>query len=137
VPDSTPEPAPKKTARIDISALPLGEPAKNIKLPYYDDDGITLRMLLAAAEARRINDTEIAIKDLVAQARDEDEKKFTTSFPSVVLNVDTRILTGDGGVTIEREDITLTGDRAEIHLDTRFGKVFGNIRMTILNLENQ
>jgi len=122
---------------IDISALSLGEPAKDIKIPYYADDGITLRMQLAAAEARRINDTDIEIKNLVAQARDEGDKKFTATFPAAILNVKTHILVGNEGITIERDDLTITGDRAELNLGTRHGKLFGNIRMTIINLEEQ
>jgi len=129
-----PSPSPRN---IDITTLSLGEPAKDIKIPYYADDGITLRMLLAAAEARRISDTDIEIKDLIAQARDEGDKKFTATFPTAVLNVQTHTLIGGEGVTIEREDITITGDRAELHLGTRLGKLFGNIRMTITNLEEQ
>jgi lipopolysaccharide export system protein LptC len=47
-----------------------------------------------------------------------------------------RVLTGDKGVTIRREDFEIVGDGLEFHTKTRNGRVLGNVKMTILSLDN-
>lgn len=140
---ASPSPSPKESPAaqeenaddndFDITVLPVGEPVKGIKIPYYGADGTTLQMTMAAEEARRIDDTRIEMKNLAIEAESDDGRKFFVEFPSSIFNIETRMLTGDQGVVIKREDFEISGKAAEFDVRSRFGKVIGNVKMTIFN----
>ncbi|GAB4170753.1 MAG: hypothetical protein Fur0032_09740 [Terrimicrobiaceae bacterium] len=141
---ASPSPTPKETPveaessgdnDFDITVLPAGEPVKGIKIPYYGADGTTLQMTMAAEEAKRINDAQIEMKNLAIEAESDDGRKFYVEFPASIFNIETRMLTGDQGVVIKREDFEISGKAAEFDVRSRFGKVIGNVKMTIFNTE--
>lgn len=142
-PSSAPKDSPAATEEgsndndFDISVLPAGEPVKGIKIPYYGADGTTLQMTMAAEEAKRIDDTRIEMINLAIEAESDDGRKFFVEFPSSVFNIQTRMLTGDQGVVIKREDFEISGNAAEFDVRSRFGKVIGNVKMTIFNSGDQ
>lgn len=116
--------------------VPVGVPVKGIKIPYYGEDGKELQMTFDAEVARKIDDTFVEMDNLDIEAFDDDGKKFYIEVPRSVLNMESRVLTGDKGVTIRREDFEIVGDGLEFHTKTRNGRVLGNVKMTILSLDN-
>jgi len=114
-----------------LAMLPAGEPVKGIKVPFYDTDGTTLQMTLSAGEAMRLNDVHVELRDLSIAAESDDGSRLIVEFPKSVFNVETRVLLGDEGVIIRREDFEIYGDAAEFDLRSRLGKVKGNVKMTI------
>lgn len=119
----------------DISVpIPQGMKAYGIKFPYVDDQG--KNMIFEAGEAWKNNETQVEIVKLKITADDDEGKKFYVELPTALLNLDTRVLTSDTHVLIRREDFEITGDASEFNAKTRFGKILGNVKMTIFNTEN-
>jgi hypothetical protein len=139
--DETSEKAPaaekKSTAPAEFDIpVPAGVPVKGIKIPYYSEDGNTLLMTFDAEVARRVDDENIEMENLKIDGKSDDGSKFTVALPQSVFNLETRILTGNNGVVIARDDFEITGQSAEFHAKTRFGKVIGDVKMIILNTDN-
>ena len=136
-PTPTPEVASgeeKNVGDVDLSAVDVGIPVKGIKIPYFDDDGVTLKMTFEAAEARRIDDENIELTNLLVKSFDE-ESDFRASFEQAVLNISTRVLEAQRGVEVKRDDFSLKADKGEFDTKARSGKVFGNIVMVIYNTD--
>jgi|GEM_PF-876335 len=129
------EAAPAGEEELDLSLVPAGQPVKGIKIPYYAADGVTLQMVFEAGTARRIDDENIEMENLKITGDSDDGRKFSVEFPRSLFNIDKRMLTGDQGVVISREDFEITGKAAEFDIKTRNGKVLGNVKMIILSTE--
>jgi hypothetical protein len=122
-------PQPAKQQDIDLP-VPVGMPISGIKVPSYDENG-NLLLLLEAETAEKTDEKTIKMEQLKMEAMDEEGRKIFVELPQAVLNLDTRILTGDKTALIRREDFTITGDSIEFNTKTRFGKMRGNIKMVI------
>jgi hypothetical protein len=120
---------------FDLSIVPAGQPVKGLKIPYYAADGVTLQMTFEADEARRIDDTTIELQNLQIDAVGDDEKKFLVQMPQSVFNIESRMLTGENGVLIKRDDFEIRGREAEFDIKKRFGKVLGNVQMIIYSTD--
>jgi hypothetical protein len=120
---------------FDLSIVPPGQPVKGLKVPYYAEDGTTLQMMIEAKEARRVDDSNIEMQDLKIDAVSEDQKKFLVEMPQSVFNIESRMLTGEKGVLIKRDDFEIRGREAEFDIKHRFGKVLGNVQMIIYSTE--
>ena len=105
-------------------------PVNGIKVPHYDESG-RLDLLIEADVAQKTNETTVQLENLRLEALDEDGRKIFVELPAAILNLDTRILTGDKDVTIRREDFTITGDSIEFDTKNRHGTMRGNIRMVV------
>jgi hypothetical protein len=123
----------KKDEEISVP-IPQGMKAYGIKFPYVDDQG--KNMIFEAGEAWKNNETQVEIVKLKITADDDEGKKFYVELPTALLNLETRVLTSDTHVLIRREDFEITGDASEFNAKTRFGKILGNVKMTIFNTEN-
>jgi len=110
--------------------VPVGIPVNGIKIPHYNSDG-KLALLLEADTALKNDDANVQFTNLKLEALDEDDRKIFVELPQAVLNLDTRILTGDKTVNIRREDFTISADWIEFNTKTRFGTVRGNIHMVL------
>lgn len=120
--------------KFDIP-VPEGQPVKGVKIPYYGADGTSLQMVFEAEVARRVDDTNIEMDNLKIDANTDDNKKLFVEMPHSIFNMESRILSGDQGVTIRRDDFEITGTAGEFDIRKRFGKVLGNVKMVIYNLE--
>lgn len=128
----------KKPATDDFDIpVPIGPPIKGLKIPHYDEEG-NLKFLFNAEVARKVDETHIEMENLKIDAYADDGKKFYVEMPAAVFNLETRILTGDQKVRIEREDFEILGDTGEFHTKTRFAKIIGKVKMTIFtdNFDN-
>jgi hypothetical protein len=125
-PSPSPTPSP---AAFDVP-VPIGMPVNGIKVPHYDESG-RLDLLIEADVAQKSNETTVHLENLRLEALDEDGRKIFLELPAAILDLDTRILTGDKDVTIRREDFTITGDSIEFDTKNRHGIMRGNIRMVV------
>jgi hypothetical protein len=130
-PEASPEADPTD---FDIP-VPEGQPVRGIMIPYYGADGTTLQMTVSADVAQRIDDENIEMENMSIDAISDEGAKILVEMPHAVFNMESRTLKGDKGVTIEREDFEIEGNAGEFDVRTRFGKVIGNVKMIILEME--
>jgi len=112
-----------------------GVPVKGLKFPYYGPDG-ELKGTLEAELATKISPVDIEMERARIDAVDDDGKNFHVELDTAVLNLETRVVTSPERVFVRRDDFELTGDSGEFHTKTRFAKVVGNVKMTILSTES-
>jgi hypothetical protein len=128
--DTSPTPqANGKKEDLDVP-LPIGIPVNGIKIPHYNEEG-KLVLVMQAESAKKTDDSHIEMSQLRVEAIDVDGQRVFVNFPHANFDMDTRILTGDKSAEIKRDDFTATGDSIEFNTQTRFGKMRGNIFMTI------
>ncbi len=116
-----------------LDPLPPGQPVKGLKFPSFGPDG-KLKMMLTADVATKIDPTHIELQNMKIDATGDDGKSFHVELPFSVFEVPNRVLTGDKGVLIKREDFELTGEAGEFYLKTRFAKVTRNVKMILYSL---
>jgi len=83
-----------------------------------------------------VDDVNIELENLKIDAVGDDEKKFLVEMPQSVFNIESRMLTGENGVLIKRDDFEIRGKAAEFNIKSRFGKVLGNVHMIIYSTED-
>ncbi len=115
--------------------IPTGETFTGLRVPHMSPGG-KLIMLFDTRTATRIDERYIDMEELKIQMNNDDGSTFHVAMPRALFDLDTRILDSKTGVTITREDFTITGDAAEFDTRKRFGRVIGNVKMIILNTEN-
>ena len=131
-PSPTPQTNPKNDD-LDVP-MPIGIPVNGIKIPHYNEEG-KLVLVMQADSAKKIDDSHIEMSQLRVEAIDADGQKVFVHLPHANFDMDTRLLTGDKSSEIKRDDFTATGDSIEFNTQTRFGKMRGNIFMTIQSEE--
>jgi lipopolysaccharide export system protein LptC len=131
-PASQPSPSPKEE-ELQVP-IPVGIPVNGIKVPHYNPEG-ELELVLEADSAQKTDEANVEFTNLKLEAHDDEDRKIFVELPQAVLNLDTRVLTGEKSVNIRREDFTISGDRIEFNTKTRFGTLRGNIHM-VLSFEN-
>lgn len=125
-----PAPVPSPEEKQFELPVPVGIPVNGIKVPHYNSEG-ELELVLEAESAQKIDEQNVSFTNLKLEAHDDENRKIFVDLPQAVLNLDTRILTGDKTVQIRREDFTISGDRIEFNTKTRYGTLKGNISMVI------
>lgn len=118
---------------IDSIPMQLNQPIKGLQFPSYDANN-KLQMMLTADVATKIDPGHIELQNMKIDATGDDGKNFHVELPYSIFEISTRILNGDKGVLIKREDFELTGDTGEFYLKTRFAKVLKHVKMTIFSL---
>jgi len=113
-----------------LADIPPDQVYHGLRIPHMDPTG-RLLMLFDAGSAKRIDDRNIEMEDLKIEIHNDDGTTFHVEMPRSVFNLDTRVLTSDTPVTIRREDFIINGETAEFHTKTRFGRMRGNVKMTI------
>ncbi len=132
---ASPGASPKDAADDFQIPVPINEPVKGIRIPHYDEKG-KLIMVFNADVARKIDERHLTMENLKIDATGDDGKKFYVEMPAAAFDMDTRLLSGDQRVLIKREDFTITGQKGEFYVKTRFAKVIGDVKMIIFNTEN-
>lgn len=123
----------KDDPQIEIP-VPLNVPVQGVKIPHYGSDG-SLQMLFTATTATKTDDDHVEFKNLWIGAYNTDGSKFDVQLPESVLNLKTRVLKGDSGVLISRDDFKIEGDAVEFYIKSRRGLITGNVKMTIYNTD--
>lgn len=132
--EPSPSPSPPPAEEDLDLPVPVGIPVNGIKVPHYNSEG-KLELMLEADSAQKNDEKNVEFTNLKVEAHDDEDRKIFVELPQAVLNLDTRILTGEKSVKIRREDFTISGDRIEFNTKTRFGTLRGNIQM-VLSSEN-
>jgi hypothetical protein len=76
------------------------------------------------------------MENLAIEIHNDDGTTFHVAMPHAVFNFDTKLLTSDTPTTIKRDDMIIDGDKAVFDVKKRFGRVIGNVKMTIFNTGN-
>lgn len=112
-----------------------GQPVKGMRYAHRDENDKVV-MEFETEVARKIDDENIEMEVLKIITFDEDGKQINIDMPLSIFNLTTRILTGKDQIVIKREDFEIVGETGEFNTKTRFAKLLGNVKMTILNTEN-
>ncbi len=118
-----------------MQGFPAGQVFQGIQIPNRNANG-RLLSLISAKTAKRIGDRDIEMENLAIEIHNEDGTTFHVAMPHAVFNFDTRLLTSDTPTTIKRDDMIIDGDKAVFDVKKRFGRVIGNVKMTIFNTGN-
>jgi hypothetical protein len=139
---STPKPGAKGAAKPatdedqrikdTLAAMPSNQVFHGIKIPSLAPNG-ELQSLFKAESAKRIGDHDMEMQGLQIEIHNDDGTTFHVEMAHSVFNFDTKILTSDTPTTIKRNDFVINGDRAEFNVKTRFGRMLGNVKMTIFS----
>lgn len=128
--------APEERGKISLPIL-VGHEAKGLKFPYYNETG-KLQMTFIIGVASRVDDDHVQMNELFLETYEDDgAPSMMIQLPTSVLDVNTRILSTDKSVIIRRSDFELTGQTMEFNTETRQGKLAGNVRMLIYNLDDE
>lgn len=128
----------KVSAQLELP-LPTGQDSRGVVIPITDDVTGKKSMSFDIGVARRLDENHVKMTNLVIEtfADGSDEKEMTIELPDSMLDMKTGVITGKESVTIKRSDFKLTGKTMEFNTNTRKGKVQGDVKMIIydLNLE--
>jgi hypothetical protein len=119
-----------------LEGLSPGQVFDRVLIPNYDPATNKLQSLFRAQSAKRIGDRDIEMQGLQIEIHNPDSTTFHVEMAHSVFNFDTKILTSDTPTTIKRNDFVINGDRAQFNVKTRFGRVMGDVKMTIFNTGN-
>ncbi len=131
---------PKKVPEPDGKmSLPIvaGHPSKGLQIPYFGGDG-KLQMTFAIGLADRLDENHVRMDDMQVETFDSlGKSEMLIDLPSSVMDLKTRILSTDKTVVIKRSDFEITGQTMEFNTETKQGKLEGNVRMIIYNMDNE
>lgn len=120
-------------------SLPLvkGQTSKGVVFPYNDGSG-KKTMNFRIGTATPVDDDHIKMSDLTIETLDEaGEPELTIDLPASVLDLKTRVLSGNERVTIKRKDFEITGATMQFNTETRQGKIDGDVKMIIYDLSEE
>ena len=110
--------------------IPLGQEQKNFKLPSYE--GTSLASLTQGASMRRVDDKHLFITEMVITTYGKGGKEeMTVKMPTATYHLVEGSLKSDERSVVSREDFDIEGDRLLFDNARQFGRMDGNIRMTI------
>jgi hypothetical protein len=117
-----------------VIPLPKGQDSKGVTIPIPYASG-KKNMVFKIGVGTRIDDNHVKMSDLLIETYSEvGEQEITVAMPSSTLDLSTRTIAGDQGVTIDRSDFQITGKNMEFNTETRKGWIEGNVKMIIYNL---
>jgi hypothetical protein len=120
-------------------SLPIeeGHDSKGLKIPYFNPEG-RLLMNFNIGIATRIDPDHVRMADLSIETfDDEGDSEMTIDLPTSILNLSTRVISTKQHVTIRRADFEITGETMEFNTETKQGKLGGNVRMLIYNMNDE
>jgi len=129
----TPTPLEVDDQALDIPVM-MGEDVRGLKIPQYGPDG-KLQMQFAAELARKLDEKTLELEQLKVDVAD-DEGLVEVEIPKSRFDLETRVLTGNDGAKIKRQDFEITGDTVEFHVRSRFSRLGGNVKMIIYSFDS-
>lgn len=133
--EEAPTPAPLK---VDDQPLEIpvmtGQDVHGLKIPQYGADG-KLQMQFAAEIARKIDEKTLELEQLTVEVADA-KGTVEVTIPKSRFDTETRVLAGNDGAKIKRQDFEITGDTVEFHVRSRFSRLGGNVKMIIYSLDS-
>jgi hypothetical protein len=156
VPDAQPTPAKPEEekkpteppAASDVAAatplpklsvpLPVGQDSIDVTIPYKDTGTGKKTMNFKIGIGTRIDEDHLKMKNLQIETFDETGAlEMTIALPGSVLDLNTRIISGNDTVTVKRSDFELTGKAMTFNTETRQGWVKGDVKMIIYDLSEE
>jgi hypothetical protein len=135
-PEPSPKPSPSPGGLEEISIpVPEGQDVMGIRIPHHNERG-ELVMLITAEVARRAGESNIEMERMKIDLWDEERLRSSLTMPKSQFHMGTRILSGNDGALIEREDFTIEGENLEFDLGEQKGTMRGKVTMTIKQVEN-
>ena len=141
-----PEAGPEKEAVAPVAekpppklSLPLvkGQTSTGIVFPYNDGSG-NKTMNFRIETATPLDDDHIKMSNLRIETLDEaGETEMTIDLPASVLDLKTRMITGNERVTITRSDFEITGATMRFNYETKLGQIDGDVKMIIYDLSDE
>jgi len=110
--------------------VPEGQDVMGIRIPHHNMNG-ELVMLITAEVARRVEDGEIEMERMKIDLWDEARAHSWLAMPKSRFNMGTRILSGNDGALIDRDEFTIEGENLEFDLASQKGIMRGKVTMTI------
>ncbi|HYR57315.1 MAG TPA: LPS export ABC transporter periplasmic protein LptC, partial [Chthoniobacteraceae bacterium] len=135
-------PAPGEAAADDSSMrisvpVPPGHDAKGLVIPYRDGAG-KLQMRFTMEFGKRVDPDHMDMTQLLIETFDDQGKsEMSIDLPQSILNLATRIISTENGVTIKRSDFELEGQTMQFDTMTRQGHLGGKVHMLIYNLDDE
>ncbi len=129
-----PERGPKTLKPLSVP-LPIGQKAREIKIPQFNLTGQILSQLLAG-QVQRMDDEFLQIKELKLDLYDDTGlSEFRIDMPASIFSTKTRVITSEEPVFIHHRDFDLTGSKLEFDTSTRKGRLMGPVTMKIRDVE--
>ena len=129
-----PEREPKALKPLSVP-LPVGQKAREIKIPQFNLTGQILSQLLAG-QVQRMDDEFLQIKELKLDLYDDrGNSEFRIDMPASIFSTKTRVITSEDPVFIHHRDFDLTGRKLEFDTATRKGRLLGPVTMKIRDVE--
>ena len=111
--------------------IEVGQDARGLRFPVYDEAG-NLQMYFVIDVAKRIDNDHMEMSKVQLQTFDEKKTMgMKIDMQNAILDLNTRVVTTDKHVFIQRSDFELSGDKALYNTATGDGKVIGRVRMLI------
>lgn len=127
----------EKSVKMSLP-IPKGHDSKGLKIPYFDEANEKLQMTFVIGLANRVDDDHVRMQQLQIETFDDSgNREMMIDVPNSMLDLNTRILTTKESVTIKRSDFEITGRTMEFNTQTKQGKLGGNVRMIIYNLDEE
>lgn len=118
-----------------VIPLPKGEDSKGVTIPIPDASG---KKIFKIGVGTRVDDNLVKMKDLLIETYDlAGTQEMTITLPNSMLDLSTRTISGDQGVTINRSDFQITGKNMEFNTETRAGWIKGAVKMIIYDLSQE
>ncbi|HEY5792683.1 MAG TPA: hypothetical protein VIS74_05250, partial [Chthoniobacterales bacterium] len=118
---------------LDIPVM-QGEDVRGLRIPQYGPDG-KLQMQFSAEIARKLDNRTLELEKLNVEVVDK-EGTVTVEIPKSRFDLETRVLTGNDGAKIKRQDFEITGETVEFYVRTRFSRLGGNVKMVIHSFDS-
>lgn len=129
-----PEKSPKSLRPLSVP-LPIGQKAREIKIPQFNLTGQILSQLLAG-QVQRVDDEFLQIKELKLDLYDDSGvSEFRIDMPASMFSTKTRVITSEDPVFIHHRDFDLTGSKLEFDTASRKGRLMGPVTMKIRDVE--
>jgi hypothetical protein len=118
--------------------LPVGQDSIDVTIPYKDTGTGKKTMNFKIGVGTRVDEDHLKMKNLQIETFDDSGvSEMTIALPGSILDLNTRTISGEEGVTIQRSDFQLTGKRMTFNTETRQGWVKGDVKMIIYDLSEQ
>jgi len=121
---------PQESAEAISIPVPEGQDVMGIRIPHHNANG-ELIMLITAEVARRVEEGEIEMERMKIDLWDEERAHSWLAMPKSRFHMGNRILSGNEGAVIERDDFTIEGQNLEFDLAAQKGIMRGKVTMTI------
>lgn len=133
-PSATPAtPEVNQNSGIDLPVVE-GQDVLGVRIPHYNERG-EMVMLVNAEVARRLDDEQIEMEAMRIDFWNEERQQYALLMPKSRYFIENRILSGNDGATIQRDDFRIEGQNLEFNLDDQTGVMLGEVTMTIRGVE--